>query len=79
MSSYTKKDRVFCTDCRYEEQAKQEINRFDIFIEKEERLKEIVERPIMWCKDPWFESTASYDFYRALLRKGIKIKAVSNS
>ena len=75
----TKKDRVFCTDCRYEEQAKQEIKDFDIFIEKEERLKEIVERAkSVGVRTLGFESTASYDFYRALLRKGIKIKAVSN-
>ena len=75
----TKKDRIFCTDCRYEEQAKQEIKDFDIFIEKEERLKEVVEKAkSLGIKTLGFESTASYHFYRSLLRKGIKIKAVSN-
>jgi Xaa-Pro aminopeptidase len=75
----TKKDKIFCTDCRYEEQAKQEIKDFDIFIEKEERLKELVERAkSLGIRTLGFESTASYNFYRALLRKGIKIKAVSN-
>ncbi len=75
----TKKDKVFCTDCRYEEQAKQEIKDFDIFIEKEERLKEIVERAkSLGVRTLGFESTASYHFYRSLLRKGVKIKAVSN-
>ena len=75
----TKNDRIFCTDCRYEEQAKQEIKDFDIFIEKEERLKELVERAkSLGIRTLGFESTASYDFYRSLLRKGIKIKAVSN-
>ena len=75
----TKKDKIFCTDCRYEEQAKQEIKDFDIFIEKEERLKEVVERAkFLGVRTLGFESTASYHFYRSLLRKGIKIKAVSN-
>jgi len=75
----TKKDKVFCTDCRYEEQAKQEIKDFDIFIEKEERLKEIVERAkSLGVRTLGFESTASYHFYRSLLRKCVKIKAVSN-
>ena len=75
----TKKNKIFCTDCRYEEQAKEEIKDFDIFIEKEERLKEVVERAkSLGVRTLGFESTASYHFYRSLLRKGIKIKAVSN-
>jgi Xaa-Pro aminopeptidase len=75
----TKKNKIFCTDCRYEEQAKQEIEDFDIFIEKEGRPKEVVERAkLLGIKTLGFESTASYQFYRSLLRKGIKIKAVSN-
>ena len=75
----TKNNKIFCTDCRYEEQAKQEIKDFDIFIEKEERLKEVVERAkSLGIRTLGFESTASYHFYRSLLRKGIKIKAVSN-
>jgi Xaa-Pro aminopeptidase len=74
-----RKDRVFCTDFRYEEQAKQEIKGFDILIEKEERPKEIIERAkSLGIKTLGFESTASYDFYRSLVRKGLKIKAVSN-
>jgi len=75
----TKKDRVFCTDPRYEEQAKQEVKGFEFLIEKEGRPKEIIERArALGIKTLGFESTASYDFYRALLRKGIKIKAVGN-
>ncbi len=75
----TKKDKIFCTDPRYEEQAKQELKGFDILIEKEERPKEVVERAkSLGIKTLGFESTASYQFYRSLLRKGIKIKAVSN-
>ena len=79
MSLLRRTDRIFCTDSRYEEQAKQEIKGFDILIEKEERPKEIIERAkSLGIKTLGFESTASYDFYRSLLRKGIKIKAVSN-
>ena len=75
----TKKDNIFCTDPRYEEQAKQEIRGFDVLIEKEGRPKEIIERAkALGIKTLGFESTASYHFYRSLLRKGIKIKAVSN-
>ena len=75
----TKKDKTFCTDCRYEEQAKQEIKDFDIFIEKEDRLKEVVERAkSLGVRTLGFEATASYQFYRALLRKGLKIKALTN-
>ncbi|PKL52072.1 MAG: Xaa-Pro dipeptidase [Nitrospira bacterium HGW-Nitrospira-1] len=75
----TKKDNIFCTDFRYEEQAKQEIKGFEIFIEKAERPKEIIERAkALGIKTLGFESTASYHFYRSLLRKGIKIKAVGN-
>jgi len=75
----TKKDKVFSTDSRYEEQAKQETKGFDILIEKEERPTEIIERAkALGIKTLGFESAASYNFYRALLRKGIKIKAVSN-
>jgi Xaa-Pro aminopeptidase len=75
----TKKGRVFSTDPRYEEQAKQEIKGFDFLIEKEARPKEIIERAkALGIKTLGFESTVSYDFYRSLFRKGIKIKAVGN-
>lgn len=75
----TKKNRIFCTDPRYEEQAKQEIKGFDILIEKEERLKTVIEKAkLLGIKTLGFESSASYHFYRSLLKKGIKIKAVSN-
>jgi Xaa-Pro aminopeptidase len=74
-----KKARVFCTDPRYEEQAKQEIKGFDILIEKEERPKDILDRAkSLGIKTLGFESTASYNFYRSLVRKGLKIKAISN-
>ena len=73
------KEKIFWTDSRYEEHAKQEIEDFDIFIEKEGRPKEVVERAkALGIKTLGFESSVSYEFYRSLLRKGIKIKAVSN-
>lgn len=74
-----RKEKVFCTDSRYEEQAKQELRGFDILIEKEGRPKEILERAkALGIRTLGFESTASYDFYRSLVRKGLKIKAVSS-
>ena len=74
-----KNNKIFCTDSRYEEQAKQEIRGLDILIEKEEPPKELIERAkSLGIKTLGFESTASYHFYRSLLRKGVKIKAVSN-
>ncbi len=75
----TKNNKIFYTDFRYEEQAKQEIRDLDIFIEKEEPPRELIEKAkALGIRTLGFESTASYHFYRSLLRKGIKIKAVSN-
>lgn len=75
----TKRDRIFCTDSRYEEQAKKELKDFEVLIEKEELPKAVIERAkSLGIKALGFESSASYHFYRALLRKGIKIKAISN-
>lgn len=75
----TKNNNIFCTDSRYEEQAKEEIRGLDILIEKEESPRELLERAKSFgVRTLGFESTASYHFYRSLLRKGIKIKAVSN-
>lgn len=76
----TKNNNIFCTDSRYEEQAKEEIRGLDILIEKEgPPNKGLLERAkSLGVKTLGFESTASYHFYRSLLRKGIKIKAVSN-
>ena len=75
----TKKDRIFFTDPRYAEQAKQEIKGFALMDEKEERPKEVIEQAkLLGIRTLGFESTSSYHFYRTLLRKGIKIKAVSN-
>jgi Xaa-Pro aminopeptidase len=75
----TKRDRIFFTDFRYEEQAKEEIEGFDVLIEKVERPKEIIERAkVSGIKTLGFESSVSYQFYRSLLRKGLTIKAIGN-
>ena len=75
----TRKERVFFTDPRYDEQSKREVRGFDIVIERQERPKEILERVrLIGIKTLGFESTVSYAFYRSLLRKGIRVKGVTN-
>jgi Xaa-Pro aminopeptidase len=75
----TKGEYFFFTDPRYEEQSMKETRGFEILIEREERPKRIVETAkAAGVKIMGFESTASYAFYRSLLRKGLVIKAVSN-
>ena len=75
----TQRERIFFTDFRYEEQAKREIKDFDVIIEKEELPKAVIEKAkLLGIKILGFESSVSYHFYRALLRKGITIKAISN-
>lgn len=70
---------VFFTDFRYKEQAEKEITGFDIVIEKEERPKDLMRKAkSLGIKMLGFESTVSYAFYRSLLRKGLRIKTVSN-
>ena len=75
----TGKDRIFFTDPRYEEQAKREVRGFDIVIERYERPREILEKAkAVGIKTLGFESTVSYAFYKALLRKGVRAKGVTN-
>lgn len=75
----TKDKRFFFTDFRYQEQCERETRGFEIFIEREERPKLILEKArSAGVKILGFESTESYGFYRSLLRKGIVIKAVTN-
>jgi len=75
----TKKERIFFTDPRYEEQSKREVRGFDIVIEREEQPKQILEKAkSMGIKTLGFESTVSYAFYKSLLRRGFKVKCVSN-
>ncbi len=73
------KEKIFFTDFRYEEQAKKEVRGFDILIEKEERPKLVIKKAkSMGIKILGFETTVSYAFYRSLLKKGVRVKAVSN-
>ena len=75
----TVKNRIFFTDPRYEEQSKREVRGFDIIIERQERPREILEKAkAVGVKTLGFESTVSYAFYKALLRKGVRVKGVTN-
>jgi Xaa-Pro aminopeptidase len=75
----TKKESLFFTDFRYEEQSKKETRGFDILIEKEERPKLVIaEAKSTGVKTLGFEATVSYAFYRSLLRRGLRVKAVTN-
>ena len=71
--------RVFFTDPRYDEQSKREVRGFDIIIEQYERPKEIIETAkAVGIRTLGFEASVSYAFYKALLKKGMKVKAVTN-
>lgn len=75
----TRKHCFFFTDFRYEEQSGKEVRGFDIFIEKEERPRLVLEKAkSLGIRTLGFESTASYAFYRSLLRKGVPVRAVTN-
>jgi Xaa-Pro aminopeptidase len=75
----SRKHSFFFTDFRYEEQSKREVAGFDIFIEKEERPRLVLEKArSLGIKTLGFESSASYAFYKALLRKGLRVRAVTN-
>ncbi|MEW6109201.1 MAG: Xaa-Pro peptidase family protein [Nitrospirota bacterium] len=71
--------RILFTDFRYHEQAKNEIKGFDVVIVKGEMHRAIIENAkSQGIRTLGFESTVSYEFYRKLLRRGLRIKAVSN-
>ena len=75
----TKKTRLFFTDFRYKEQSAKEVKGFDILIEKKERPRLILEKAkSLGIRTLGFESTSSYAFYLSLLRKGPRIRAVTN-
>jgi len=75
----SRKHRFFFTDFRYEEQSKREVAGFDIFIEKEERPRLVLEKArSLGIKTLGFESSASYAFYKSLIRKGLRVRAVAN-
>jgi len=73
------REKVFITDFRYQEQAHLETRGFDILIEKGDRAELVIGKAkALGISVLGFESTVSYAFYRSLLRKGLKVKAVSN-
>jgi Xaa-Pro aminopeptidase len=75
----TKREQFLFTDFRYEEQSKKETRGFEILIEKEERPKLVLAKArSLHLGVLGFETTVTYAFYRSLLRKGIKVKAVAN-
>ncbi|HSB32379.1 MAG TPA: Xaa-Pro peptidase family protein [Candidatus Sulfobium mesophilum] len=75
----TRKHRFFFTDFRYQEQSAKEVGGFYIFIEKEERPRLVLEKAkSLGIRTLGFESTASYAFYKSLLRKGLRVRAITN-
>lgn len=75
----TRKEQIFFTDFRYEEQAYKEVAGFDIVVEKNEFPKAIIEKiKASGIESLGFESTVSYAFYRSLLRKDFRLKSVTN-
>ncbi len=75
----TGKENLFFTDFRYEEQSKKETRGFEILIEKEERPKLVMAKAkSAGVETLGFETTVSYSFYKSLLRKGLRVKAVAN-
>ncbi len=75
----TKRENLFFTDFRYEEQSEKETEGFEILIEKEERPRLIIATAkSMGLRTLGFESTVTYAFYRSLLKKGLKVKAVTD-
>jgi len=68
------------TDFRYEEQAAHEVKGFEIVIERQERPRVIADfARSAGIRALGFETTASYGFYRSLLRRGFRLKAVANA
>lgn len=71
--------KIFITDFRYKEQAEKETRGYEILIDTGERPKLIVETAkSLGVKMLGFESTVTYAFYKELLGKGVKIKALTN-
>ena len=80
-SLITKKNSVFITDFRYKEQAKTEVKGFSIKIERDERtetIKKLVKKYAI--KKLGFEgNSVSYSMYNNLLKKKIKLKALTDT
>ncbi len=77
----TRRDAIFVTDFRYKEQAKEEVKGFKFRFERTERTKEIKEITEYYgIKKLGFEDhNVSYAFFKKLLKRGIRPKAVTGS
>jgi Xaa-Pro aminopeptidase len=77
----TKKDAVFVTDFRYQEQAKHEVKGFRIRIERGDRAKEIKDLTDEYeIRRIGFEDHhLTFGFYNKLLKKKIKLRPLNNT
>src|SRR4030066_87530 len=77
----TNRDAIFITDSRYEEQAKEEVKGFKFRFERTERTKEIKKITDEYgIKKLGFEDhNVNYAFFKKLLRRGVRVKAVAGS
>lgn len=75
----TRRGNIFVTDFRYKEQAETGINGWDVVIEKGERAKTILKLSRRFgIKRLGFEVSASYEFFRRLLKRGLVMKPFKN-
>ncbi|MBI5640358.1 MAG: aminopeptidase P family protein [Nitrospirae bacterium] len=73
------RERLLFTDSRYIEQAGKETRGFEIVLAKEDLSRSVLKRAAAaGIRVLGFESSVTYVFYRSLLRKGVRLKAVSN-
>lgn len=72
----TQRENIFVTDFRYKEQAEIEMKGWDIIIEKGDRIKTIKGlSKRTGIKRLGIESSVSYDFFKRLSDRGLKLKA----
>ena len=75
----TRRGNIFVTDFRYKEQAETGINGWDVVVEKGERAKTILKLSRRFgIKRLGFEVSASYEFFRRLLKRGLVMKPFKN-
>lgn len=75
----TGREKIFFTDFRYAEEARGALPGYEVIIEKDSFPKSIIETVrAKGLQTIGFESTASYSFYRSLLRKGFRLRAMTH-
>ncbi|MBI5188126.1 MAG: aminopeptidase P family protein [Nitrospirae bacterium] len=73
------KRNIFFTDFRYKEQAEKEIAGWEISIEKGERQKTVINTARTFnINRLGVEASITYEFYKKLTRKGIRLKPVKS-